>query len=406
MDKEKIEIFKKLKDETPAFVYFESEIKDAIQRLKSYQAPFGLTVRFAMKANPNLSLLRLFDLHNVWIDASTPNECYRAIAAGISAEHILLTSQESPDSKTLKELVQKGVEYNACSLRQLENYGKLFPGTELSVRFNAGRGSSYKCETATGGKGSSFGIYGNRAKIKSILEKYNLTLKRVHIHIGSEAYKEAQQESMIDAIEILKEFPTAYVLNMGGGFKIARMPDEDETDIVDLSEPGSELLENFCKKSGRNIKLEIEPGTALIANAGYIVTKITDLVNTGEDVDSMNFIKVDSGMTMNTRIAMHAGQHPIYHIPSEARQGERQSQRECLEVEDIASSVEKKVDCAVVGECCESSDILACMPGEPHKMREIEFNNPQVDDLLVVGGTGAYCAGMSITNYNSKQQAT
>ncbi len=58
-----------------------------------------------------------------------------------------------------------------------------------------------------------------------------------------------------------------------------------------------------------------------------------------------------------------------------------------------------------VGECCESSDIITCQPDRPAEIREIELKNPQVGDVIVIGGSGAYCAGMATINYNSKQQA-
>jgi diaminopimelate decarboxylase len=377
---------RELKNETPLFLYDEISLLEHIKKMQSYSSPFGLTVRYAMKANPNLSLLRFFHNHNIWIDASTPNECYRAMAAGIPADHILLTSQEVPSEETLKDLVKEGIEYNACSLLQLKNYAKSFPNTEISIRFNTGRGSSYRKNTSTGGKGSSFGIYGKREKIKEILEANDLTLKRVHIHIGSGAYIDAQQESIYDAIEILKEFPSAKILNMGGGFKVARMPGEQETNIVELSTPGNELLSDFCKESGRQINMEIEPGTALIANAAYIVASVTDAVDTGNDKDSMSFVKTNTGMTMNTRITMYGSQHPIEIIKQSSSGGE-------------------DIKCVVVGECCESSDILTCLPGKPAEMREVELNNPQIGDLIIVGGAGAYCSGMSLINYNSKQQA-
>ncbi len=62
----------------------------------------------------------------------------------------MLTSQEL--AKGLKELVEKGVVFNACSLRQLETFGNLFPGKEVSVRFNPGLGSGQTKKTDVGGK--------------------------------------------------------------------------------------------------------------------------------------------------------------------------------------------------------------------------------------------------------------
>jgi diaminopimelate decarboxylase len=87
-----------------------------------------------MKANPNKTIRRLFDTLGLHIDASSEYEAYRAIHAGIASYKILLTAQEMT-AEALK-LIKQGVQFNACSLSQLEKYGKAFPGTEVSIRIN------------------------------------------------------------------------------------------------------------------------------------------------------------------------------------------------------------------------------------------------------------------------------
>ena len=152
----------KLREEfgTPFFVYDEATLKGQALKALDFPNAFGLTVRFAMKALPNAAVLQLFDGLGLHIDASSGYEVRRAMAAGITADKISLSSQELPAD--LPELLDLGIKYNACSLRQLEAYGKARKGDrtdQLGVRFNPGLGSGGTGKTNVGGPASSFGIW-------------------------------------------------------------------------------------------------------------------------------------------------------------------------------------------------------------------------------------------------------
>ncbi len=81
----------------------------------------------------------------------------RAIRAGISPSHISLSSQEFPVN--FSELYDLGIEFNACSLHQLEEFGRRYPGRSCGVRLNPGRGSGANFKTDVGGPAASFGIW-------------------------------------------------------------------------------------------------------------------------------------------------------------------------------------------------------------------------------------------------------
>ncbi|MCA9486718.1 diaminopimelate decarboxylase [Candidatus Woesearchaeota archaeon] len=380
----KEKICKSLVQETPCFCYFEEDILKNLEKLKSFEAPFGLTVRYAMKTNSNLALLQLFDSNGFHIDASSVFECYRAMAANIRAEKILLTSQDSPSKEELQDLVEKGVLFNATSLFQLEEFGKCFPKHKISVRFNVGIGSGWTKATSTGGLSSSFGIYAQIDKIQSLLRKYELCLERIHIHIGSGSDPEKQKLVAGKAIELLSIFQDVKIVNLGGGFKVARMKDEKSVDISEISKGSAKLFREFHEKTGRKIHLEIEPGTASIANEGYIISKIKDIVSTGKE--GFTFVKLDTGMTENARIPMYGAQHPLYHIP-------------------IGHEKENPYPYVVVGPCCESGDILSCERGNSEEIATRTLWEAEIGDLVVVGGAGSYCSSMACANYNSRPRA-
>lgn len=101
-----------------------------------------------MKANSNRTILRIFREMGIGIDASSEHEVFRAMRAGFTPQEIQLTGQELP--KRLKEIVEMGVEFNATSLHQLTEYGKLFPETHASIRVNPGLGSGGTKRTNVG----------------------------------------------------------------------------------------------------------------------------------------------------------------------------------------------------------------------------------------------------------------
>ena len=134
---------------TPLYVYDEATILRQAALALAFQAPFGLTVRFAMKANPNPAILEVLDEAGVRFDASSGYEAEVALRAAISPDKLMITTQEMP--KKLAALGKLGVKFNASSLHQLEEFGKLFPSSCVGVRINPGIGSGHSHKTTTAG---------------------------------------------------------------------------------------------------------------------------------------------------------------------------------------------------------------------------------------------------------------
>jgi diaminopimelate decarboxylase len=88
---------------------------------------------------------------------------------------------------------------------------------------------------------------------------------------------------------------------------VGRMSDEKSTDLSVIGAPVMESFRRFAKETGRKIKLEIEPGTFLVANAGALLSTVGDIVRT----DLYKFIKLDSGMTEVLRPSLYC---PICNI--------------------------------------------------------------------------------------------
>jgi diaminopimelate decarboxylase len=365
---------------TPCYVYDQRRLEAAARAALDFPAPYGFTLRFAMKANPSFGILTLFRQLGLHVDASSDYEVERALRAGFAPAQIQLTSQMP--SRRLAEHVRRGVLFNACSLHQLEAFGQAAPGRALSVRLNPGLGSGATNRTNTGGPASSFGIWhAYLDDVLAIAARYSLTLHRLHTHIGSGSDPEVWKRVTRLTLDLAARLPDVATVNLGGGFKVARVPAERTTDLADVGAHVRQELIAFRERDGRALHLEIEPGTYLVANAGAVVASCVDVVDTGRD--GYLFAKLDTGMTEITRPSLYGAQHPITVLPKRA---------ETAEV-------------VYVGPCCESGDILTPAPGDPEALAPRLTTRPRIGDLVVVGGAGAYCAAMSTLNYNSYPQA-
>lgn len=247
------------KFETPCYVYDEASLVKQAKAALAFPNAFGLTVRYAMKAASNAAILKLFDKIGLHIDASSAFEVERAIRAGIDPTHISLSSQQLP--KNLKEIVKSGVLYNACSLHQLEAFGKIARGGEVGVRINPGLGSGGTQRTNVGGPASSFGIWHEYIpQIKAVAEKYRLKIVRIHTHIGSGSDPFVWQKVAKMSIATVEQFEDVHTLDMGGGFKVARVAGEKSTDLQKIGKPVAKEIRDFAKRTGRKSASKLNRG--------------------------------------------------------------------------------------------------------------------------------------------------
>ena len=97
------------------------------------------------------------------------------------------------------------------------------------------------------------------------------------------------------------------------------MSNEQATDLQAIGKIASTRIQDYYKKTGRKLKLEIEPGNYLVANSAYLITSVIDIVDTGRD--GYKFIKVDTGMNDILRPSLYGAQHPIDVINNTIRMG-------------------------------------------------------------------------------------
>ena len=365
---------------SPVYVYDQATLIQRAKELLAFPNAYGLTARYAMKALPTTAILQIFAGLGLHIDASSGYEVERALKTGFPPQHIQLTAQQLPDN--LEALIQKGVLFNACSLHQCDVFGKIFPGRDISVRINPGLGSGGSNRTNVGGPSSSFGIWHEHLdELKALAQLHQLRITQLHTHIGSGSDPEIWVHCAKLALKIAAKLPEVTTLSLGGGYKVGRMKHEPSADLqADWPEILSEF-ERFASDHNRKLHLEVEPGTYLVANAGSLLCKVIDIVDTG--TNGYRFIKLDAGMTEILRPGFYGAQHPIISISAESQ------------------PTQALLDYVVVGHCCESGDILTPEPGNPENLKPRLLRETAIGDSIVIEGSGAYCASMASKNYNS-----
>jgi diaminopimelate decarboxylase len=185
------------------------------------------------------------------------------------------------------------------------------------------------------------------------------------------------------ALGIARQLPEVEVVSLGGGQKIGRMPDEPTIDLQLCGQRISQAFRQFAQTTGRELQLELEPGTYVVARAGSLISQVVDVVTTKPDPHGQVFIKVDTGMTEITRPALYGAQHPMTIVPQK-HEPDRQL-----------------IPYVVSGHCCESGDVLTPKPGDPNTIATRVLPEAEIGDYLVIDCTGAYCASMNCSGYNS-----
>jgi diaminopimelate decarboxylase len=373
---------------TPLYVYDASVIRERCRDLAAWD-----TIRFAQKACSNLAVLDLVRREGVLIDAVSAGELHRALAAGYSARppaapgragdlppaHPIVYTADLFDRESLDAVARLGIHVNCGSADMLEQLAERVPGAAVTLRVNPGFGHGHSQKTNTGGEGSKHGIW--HEDIPDVLRRAEwagLVVSGLHMHIGSGAdlahLAEVAEALERVAIEIGRTLTT---ISAGGGLPVPYKPDEVRADLSGYFTLWDATRKRLEDRFGHRIRLEIEPGRYLTAEAGYLITEIRAVKRQG----NRKYILVDAGFNTLARPVLYGSYHPMSICPAD-----RANPEVCEEV-------------AVGGPLCESGDIFTQADGGFVTTRSLPAAG--VGDLLVIEIAGAYGFVMAST-YNSK----
>jgi diaminopimelate decarboxylase len=359
---------------TPLYIYSYNTL---LRHFRAYSDAFNdypHIICFALKANPNISILRLFAKYGGGADIVSGGELYKALKAGIPSQKIVYAGVGKTEEEIHLSLRSKILMFNVESedeLREINRIaGIMRRKAPVALRINPDIDPETHPYIATGLKRHKFGI-----PIEDAVEHYriasslkNIKVIGIHKHIGSQITKVSPFVDALRSILLLMDKLNAeglsiQYLDIGGGLGIS-YKDEEPPVPEDLARNLIPLLK------GRKLTLIVEPGRSIVGNAGILVTKVLYLKK-GEEKE---FAIVDAGMNDLIRPSLYSAYHRILPVIRKQRSA---------------------VLYDVVGPICESGDFLA---------KERELKKVKRGEYLAVMGAGAYGFSMS-SNYNCRPKA-
>jgi diaminopimelate decarboxylase len=358
---------------TPCYVYSRRALQAAFADFCAGFSQHDHLVCYAVKANPSLAILNLFARLGAGFDIVSAGELARVLAAGGDPANVVFSGVGKTEAEMRAALEAKIFCFNVESASELErlnsvagSMGKVAP---VSLRVNPNVDASTHPYISTGLKNNKFGVAFEDAfaLYQRADSMPNIAVRGVDCHIGSQLTELAPFLDALDRVLALADkLEQAGIhiqhIDAGGGIGICY---NDETP-PDFTAYAQAMLK---KLAAHKVKLVLEPGRALVGNAGVLLTKVEYLKH-GE---AKNFAIVDAAMNDLMRPALYDAYHDIVPVRPSGR---------TMQTYDV------------VGPVCETGDFL----GHDRKLAL------QQDDLLAILSAGAYGMSMS-SNYNTRPRA-
>lgn len=359
---------------TPCYIYSRATLE---RHWHAFNDAFGTQphlVCYAVKANSNIAILNLFARLGSGFDIVSVGELERVLRAGGDPSKVVF-SGVSKKASEIRRALEVGIRcFNVESEPELARInavagemGKIAP---ISLRVNPDVDAQTHPYISTGLKENKFGIEISRAEevyLKAAALPH-LNVVGIDCHIGSQLltlspFMDALQRVLALAERLAEQGVKVHHLDIGGGLGVRYRDDQI------APTPAEYMAQLFTDERLREYEIFVEPGRAIAANAGILVTEVEFL----KMAEYKNFAVIDAAMNDLIRPALYSAWHEI--IPVVPREGETATYD-------------------IVGPVCETGDFLG-------KERDL---NIQAGDLLAVRSSGAYGFTMA-SNYNTRPRA-
>ncbi|EGK8097265.1 diaminopimelate decarboxylase [Campylobacter lari] len=357
---------------TPFYIYDFDKIKERFTMLKDAFKARKSQIFYAVKANSNLSVLKLLASLDSGFDCVSAGEIYRALKAG-AKNYKIIFSGVGKSADELKYALEQNILYvNLESYEEillLEQIAKENQKTaRISIRVNPNVDAKTHPYISTGLHENKFGVDIESAKKMYLYAKNSQFLEPVgvHFHIGSQILDISSiHEASAIVAKLVKELLALKInikfFDIGGGLGVC-YKDEQEPNLYDYAQGILASLQ------GLDVCIGMEPGRFLVANAGEFVTKVLyEKFN-----DKKRFVIVDGAMNDLLRPSLYSAYHEI----------------------KLLSENKEESLCDIVGGICESGDFLA---------KDRKLAKTKAGDLIIVKSAGAYGFSMS-SNYNTRNR--
>lgn len=357
---------------TPFYCYSKKALSENISNFFEGVKILNPKICYSLKANSNISILKLLSSYGAGADVVSEGEFRKAIESGIKSADIVFSGVGKTNEELAYAIKNNCFQINIESFSELERVNliskELGEIPRVGIRLNPDVDSKTHEKITTGTKENKFGLPLHEAfEIFKNKEKYkNLNLNGIAVHIGSDI---KTLKPFLKTFKTLRDFCLNVhslgiqlnVIDLGGGLS----PNEREFGIEEFALAAKDELNEF------NAQFVLEPGRIISANAGILVTKIISI----KESNSKKFIILDAGMNDLIRPALYDASHDIMPVS-----------------ENFETC---KLPTEIVGPICESSDSFLKVEQFPD-VKEAEF--------LAIMNVGAYGASMS-SNYNIRPLA-
>lgn len=359
---------------TPLYVYSEEIIRKHMDAVAKVITKYPYTANYSVKANTNLSILKIALEEGINCDAMSVGEILMLMKVGFPKERIFFVPNNVGEDE-LQFAIDNGIMTSLDSLSQLETYGQLNPGGKCAVRINPGVGAGHCEKVVTAGKKTKFGIAEEDIdEIFVIAKKYNLTIAGINQHIGSLFMQPDPYLAAVDnLLRIATRFENLEFIDFGGGYGIPyhKLDDEAEYDMEGFKKRLEPILDYFVNDYGKAPLFKSEPGRYCVAEGSVLLGR----VNAVKQNSGKKYAGTDIGMNVLVRPSMYDSWHDIEIL----RDGKPVARENMSEI-------------TVTGNICESGDLLA----KDRMLPEIKKG-----DLACLLDAGAYGYSMCST-YNTR----
>lgn len=372
---------------TPAYIYSKATFIEHLQKMQKAFSELDTTICYSVKACGNINILKFMAQAGSGFDVVSGGELFRVQQANGDTSKIVFAGVGKTDTEIIEALNAEIGYFNIESQEELENLivlaKKSRKKTKAALRINPDVQYKTHAYITTGVKETKFGVDIEHAI--NIFDKYagdqNINLCAVHVHLGSggktiDPYVNAVKKILPVIEDLRKRGHMIESLDLGGGYGA-----DYESDTVPSAQQYADGIVPLLK--GKNLKLILEPGKSICANAGILLSRVLYTKQGG----NKKFAIVDAGMNDLIRPSLYDAFHFIWPTKIDNKfvtsQREKNFKMDGTEIYDV------------VGPICEGADFLAKDRALPPVKR---------GDLLAVFTAGAYGFTMS-SNYNARCRA-
>ncbi len=350
-----------------AYVYDRNSVAEAATRLTELENVDRIL--YAVKANFNAELLKAVDAAGVDFECVSPGEVewVEKVIPGLDRSRILFTPNFAPRAEYAWAL-EHGLQVTLDNLYPLQAWPELFRDSDLFVRIDPGQGRGHHEHVKTAGVHSKFGVPRFEvAELRQLVDAAGARVVGIHAHSGSGILDPNNWRTVAgELVQIAEQFPAVETIDLGGGIGVPEKPGDKPIDLATVDATLAEIKNTYPQ-----YRLWLEPGRYIVAQAGVLLTHVTQTKGKGE----MRYVGVGTGMNTLIRPALYGAYHEIVNL---TRAGEAPSET-----------------VTIVGPICETGDRLGSDRLLP----------PTAEgDVILIANAGAYGYVMS-SRYNMREDA-